>query len=147
MVGDICNSQGSYCLIYSKDISIWKGYCSFIETPKEERFELCKPTRNISAKTGEVRKLEQDGFDMIYQAEIKQFLERERALEANLDKAYALIFGTYCSKYESRIRDDPIELLKTMNVLMHDTVRAKHPYASLYDALMCLFNLKRFKQS
>ena len=54
---------------------------------------------------------------MIYQAEIKQFLERERALEDNLDKAYALIFGTYCSKviqswveecpdYETTIRDD-----------------------------------------
>ena len=66
--------------------------------------------------------------------------------------AYALIFGTYCSKviqsqveehpdYETRIRDDPIELLKTVDVLMHDTVRAKYPYASMYDAMMCLFNL------
>ena len=31
-----------------------------------------------SSKTGDDRKIEQDGFDIIYQAEVKQFLERER---------------------------------------------------------------------
>ena len=129
-----------------------------------------RPIRMISHKTGDGKKLELDGFDMICQAEIKQFLESERALEDNLDKAYALIFGTYCSKaiqsqveehpdYETTIRNTPIELLKTVSVLMHDTVRAKYPYASLYDAMMHLFNMrqqeqkhlndyvKRFKQS
>ena len=44
----------------------------------------------ISNKTGDDKKLEQDGFDMVYQAEIKQFLERERALEDNWDMAHAL---------------------------------------------------------
>ena len=107
---------------------------------------------------------------MRYQAEIKQFLDRQSRLEENLMKAYALIFGTYCSKaiqscleehpdFEITIRDDPIELLKTINILMHDTVRAKYPYTSLDDVMMRLFNLrqqehehltdyvKRFKQS
>ena len=107
---------------------------------------------------------------MRYQAEIKQFLDRQSGLEENLMKAYALIFGTYCSKaiqsrveehpdFETTIRDDPIELLKTINILMHDTVRAKYPYASLHDVMMRLFNLrqqehehltdyvKRFKQT
>ena len=61
--------------------------------------------------------------------------------------------------FETTIRDDPIELLKTINILMHDTVRAKYPYASLHDVMMRLFNLrqqehehltdyvKRFKQT
>ena len=85
-------------------------------------------------------------------------------------KAYALIFATFCSKaiqsqveghpdFEVTIRDDPIELLKTINILMHDTVRAKYPYASLHGVMMRLFNLrqqehehltdylKRFKQT
>ena len=64
------------------------------------------------------------------------------------------MFGTYCSKviqsqveehpdYETTIRDDPIELLNTVNVLMHDSVRAKYPYASLYDVMMQLLNLKQ----
>ena len=49
-------------------------------------------------------------------------------------KAYELIFGTYCSKaiqsqleehpdFELAIRDDPIDLLKTIYILMHDTIR------------------------
>ena len=95
------------------------------------------------------RRLEQDEFDMRYQAEIKQFLDRQSGREKNLMKAYALIFGTYCSKtiqsrveehpdFELTIRDDPIELLKTINILMHDTVRAKYPYASLCDVMMRL---------
>ena len=58
-----------------------------------------------------------------------------------------------------QVLDDPIELLRMVNVLMQDPVRAKYPCASLYDAMMHLFNLrqqgnehltdyvKRFKQS
>ena len=147
---------------YGKDIAV-----SLRDLQKKD-LSSERPTRMISNKTGDDKKFEQDGFDMIYQAEIKHFLERERALEDNLDKAYALIFGTYCSKaiqswveehpnYETTIRDNPIELLKTESVLMHDTVRAKYPYTSLYDAMMHLFNMrqqeylndyvKRFKQS
>ena len=79
------------------------------------------------------RKLKQDGFDIMYQAEIKQYLERVQALEENMNRAYALIIGTYCSKaiqgrveehpdYETKIRDDPIELLRVISMLMHDPV-------------------------
>jgi hypothetical protein len=49
-------------------------------------------------KDMDTRKLEQDGFDIMYQAEIKQYLERVQALEENMNRAYALIIGTYCSK-------------------------------------------------
>jgi len=116
------------------------------------------------------RKLEQDGFDIMYQAEIKQYLERVQALEENMIRAYALIIGTYCSKfiqgwvkenpeYESKIRDDPIEILRVVSTLMHAPVWARYPYASLNDAIMRMLNLnlqdgeyltdyvKRFKQS
>ena len=113
-----------------------------------------EPARNLSSRTDDNKKLEQDGFDMRYQAEIKQFLDRQSGLEENLMKAYALIFGTYCRKaiqsrveehpdFETTMRDDPIELLKTINILMHDTVRAKYPYASLHDVMMRLFNLRQ----
>ena len=113
-----------------------------------------EPTRKISSKTDEDRRLEQDGFDMRYQAKIKQFLDRQIGLEEILMKAYALIFGTYCSKaiqcgveehpdFELTFREDPIELLKTINILMYDTVRAECPYASLYDVMMRWFNLRQ----
>ena len=136
---------------YGKDIAV-----SLRDLQKKD-LSAERPTRMISNKTGDDKKLEQDGFDMIYQAEIKQFLERVRVLEDNLDKAYAFLFGTYCSKaiqswveehpdYETTIRHDPIELLKTVSVLMHDTTRAKYPYASLYDAMMHLFNMSQQEQ-
>ena len=97
------------------------------------------------------------------------FKEHKRKLQENAKKAYATIWG-YCSKtiqnrleahvtYVSTICDDPIELLKAINILMHDPERAKYPYASLTEALTTLINLnkmqkenlleyvKRFKQS
>ncbi len=47
-----------------------------------------------------------------------------------MTKAYALIFDNYCNRtmqvhveehkdFESKIRDDPIELLKAIQILMH----------------------------
>ena len=121
-----------------------------------EKYDLSndRPTRAISTDADdEIRKLEQDGLDIIYQATIKQFLDREQALEDNLNKAYALIFGTYCIKaiqsqiedhpdFESTIRDNPIELLKTIRILMHDTVRARYPYASLFYSMIRLLNMR-----
>jgi len=44
----------------------------------------------------DIRKVEQDGFDVMPQAKIRQFLERLQALEKNMNRAYTLIFGTYC---------------------------------------------------
>ena len=114
-----------------------------------------RPTHILSIQPNEdAKKIEQDGLDIIFQTTIKQFLDREQTLDDNLDKAYALIFGTYCSKaiqsrikdhpeFESRIRDDPIELLSTIRVLMHDTVRARFPYATLYDVMIRLFYIRQ----
>jgi len=101
---------------------------------------------------------------------MKQYWERVQALEENMNRANALIIGTYCSKaiqgrlqehlkYETKIRYDPIEFLRIVNMLMHDPVWARYPYASADDALMRILNLKqqdgeyltdyvkRFKQS
>jgi len=102
----------------------------------------------------DIRKMEQDGFDIMYQAEIKQYLERVQALEENMNRAYALIIGTYCGKaiqgrveehpdYETKFRDNPIELLRVISMLMHDPVWACYPYASLNDAIMRMLNLKQ----
>ena len=151
-MSDICNVQGSHFSIHPKNVQIWKGYCSSLRHQQKKDLNFERPNRFISGKTGDDKKLEHDGFDMIYQAKTKQFLDREKALKDNLDKAYTLILGTYCSKTikswveehpvdEENIQDGPIKLLKMVNVLMHDTVRAKYPYASLYDAMMHLFNL------
>ena len=102
--------------------------------------------------------------------EYERFIERRETLEANLLKAYALIYDTYCNKtmqnrieestdFETKIRDNPIELLKTIKIVMHDPARAKYPYASLSKHFVDLVNMrqneneslidyvKRFKQA
>ena len=61
--------------------------------------------------------------------------------------------------FETKIDDDPIAPLEAIKVLMHDTVRARYPFASMTEALSNHMNLrqlpgevllayvKRFKQS
>ena len=86
--------------------------------------------------------MEQQGLDINYQAELKRFLNQKDQLDQNLYKAYLLIFSTYCNKtmqnrieehpdYDTKILDDPIELLRKIWVLMHDPLRAKYQFASL----------------
>ena len=71
----------------------------------------------------------------------------------NLIKAYSLIFDT-CSigmqswvmehpDYENKIKNDPIELLKAIKILMHDPVRARYALTSLTDTVERLMNLKQ----
>jgi hypothetical protein len=99
---------------------------------------------------------EQAGMDIRYQAKLERYLNRKYTLEQNLNKAYALIFSTYCNKmmqnrieehpdYESKIQDDPIELLEKIKVPMHDPIRTKYPFASLTEALIKLMNIKQLE--
>ena len=96
-----------------------------------------KPTRQESndkdingdlTATGE---FEQKTFDKVYDAEIKLHVERKSTLQQNLKKAYAYIWGTCCTRtmqnkveeqddFSSKIENNPIELLKIVETLMHD---------------------------
>ena len=84
------------------------------------------------------KQIEQDGLDLEYCTELNQHIKREELLKQNLIKTYALIMGNYCSKvmenrveeypeFKTKIRDNPIELLKAIKVLMHDSARARYP--------------------
>ena len=48
--------------------------------------------------------------------------------------------------FESKIQNDPVELLKATKIVMHDPIRAKYPYASLTEALMRTLNTKQLEQ-
>jgi hypothetical protein len=115
-----------------------------------------EPTRGISTDVDATANLKaQAGKDILYQAKLERYLERkDTLLEQNLTKAYALIFSTYYNKtmqnrveehpeFETTIRDDPIELLNKIKVLMHDPIRAKSPFASLTKAISRMLNLKQ----
>jgi hypothetical protein len=79
-----------------------------------------EPSRGSATRTDPAENLKQQaGMDILYQAELERYLDRNDTLEQNLTKAYALIFSTYCNKtmqncieehpkFESIICDDPI---------------------------------------
>ena len=104
-----------------------------IDLKKEE------PIRLISVES-DARKasLEQTGFDIKYQEELRRFLDRKDNLRQGLTKAYALILSNYCNKvmqsrvkehpdFDTKIENDPIVLLESIKVLMHDPIRAQYP--------------------
>ena len=83
--------------------------------------DALKPVRTQSTLTdAKDQKFEQETFDMEYDTLIKEHIQRKRMLATNLNNAYALI-KSFCNKtmqnkvealpdYETKIRDDPIEL-------------------------------------
>jgi hypothetical protein len=113
------------------------------------------PIRGTSTQSDATVNLKQQaGMDIMYQAKLERYLEGKDTLDQNLAKAYALIFSTYCNKtmqnrteehpeFETTIRDDPIELLNKINMLMHDPIRAKYPFAPLTEAISRTLNLKQ----
>ena len=98
------------------------------------------------------QKIVQDGYDIKYTAKLNKHLEREAILDKNMAKAYALIYSQYCNKtmqnrieehpdFEMTIRDDPIELLNNIKILMHDPIRARYPFVTVTEALTRLLNI------
>ena len=123
---------------------------------KKDLTKLMPVRLDSTASDDASRKQEQQGIDIVYQAELERYLDRKDQLEQNLFKAYALIFSSYCNKtmqnrieehpdYETLIRDDPIVLLDKIKVLMHDPIKAKYPFASLSEAMNRMLNLKQFE--
>ena len=112
-------------------------------------FDLSKeePTRTMSqAIDTDAAAIEQVGLDIKYQEELRRFLDRRDNLRQGLVKAYALIFSNYCNKtmqnrieehpdFDTKIENNPIELLEAIKMLMHDPVRAQYPLVSMTDAL------------
>ena len=129
----------------------YKGGLDIAEALRTEMMiTLTPPTRTISTKTSEEeKKLEQQGLDMLYQAELEGYVKRQHQLEENAGKAYALLFNDYCSlpmqnkveqaeNFDTTIRNNPIELLKKIKELMHNPGDASYDYISLIMALKML---------
>jgi hypothetical protein len=116
---------------------------------KMEKIDMTKnmPTRKISRATGTDKVMEQEGYDMLYKAEIDIYTKRKHEFEDNMNKVYSLIFLQQCNKtiqdritghpeFDSKIENDPIELLKAIEVLINDPVRARYPYyASMTESI------------
>jgi hypothetical protein len=92
------------------------------------------------------RATEQEGYDILYKAEIDMYTKRKHKLEDNMNKTYSLIYLQHCNKtvqdrihahpdFETKIKNDPIELLKAIEILINNPVRARYPYASVTEAM------------
>jgi len=114
-----------------------------------------KPVRKVSNDTDDrVRAIEQDGYNINYQEELRRFLDRKDLLEENLKKAYTMIFSNYCTKtmqqrieehptFRSEIEDNPIKLLEVISSTTHDPIRAQYPFISMTDSLIRFLNIKQ----
>jgi hypothetical protein len=82
--------------------------------------------------------MEQEGEDMLYKAEINIYTKRIHEFEDYMNKTYSLIFLQHCNKtiqdritghpeFESKIKNDPNELLKAVEILTNDLLRARYP--------------------
>ena len=137
----------------------------------EKVFNLAtiKPKRSVSTKDDKEGEVEQGGFDIEYQEELRRYLDRMDMLEENMKKAYTMIFTNYCTKgmqqrvkehpnFKGEIEDDPIKLLISIKSLTHEPVRAQYPLIAVTDSFIRWINgrqyddkdlvnyVKRFKQ-
>ena len=115
-----------------------------------------EPERTIEksgGQTAEEQKLKQEGHNMEWQIERKEFGVRKNVYEANVFKAYAIIFG-FCNKamqtqieetgdFETKIRNDPWLLMETIKLRMYGQVRAKYEYVQPTDTLIQFLTLKQ----
>ena len=70
------------------------------------------PMRRMSVLIAEseerIRKIKQDGYDILYTAEVQNYMDRKNTLDTNLGRAFALILSTYCNgKMQHRIEEHP----------------------------------------
>jgi hypothetical protein len=105
------------------------------------------PIRRISGATNaDGRVTGQEGYDILYKAEMDMYTKRKHELEDNMNKTYSLIYLQHCNKtiqdrihahpdFETKIESDPIELLKAIEILINDPVRARYPYTSVTEAM------------
>ena len=113
------------------------------------------PTRGQSNKTDQLeRAIEQESLNRKYEAQLSYYFTAESQFEDNWVKAYGLIYDTYCSKemqrtimevsdYDTRILDNPLELLKEVERLVHVPRRAEYPTIALIETLSNVMTIRQ----
>jgi hypothetical protein len=105
------------------------------------------PVRRLSRATdADDRATEQEGYDILYKAEIDMYTKRKHKLEDTMNKTYSLIYLQHCNKtiqdkihahpdFETKIKNDPIKLRKAIEILISNPVQARYWYASVTEAM------------
>ena len=90
---------------------------------------------------------------MMWEKEVKLWVQQKDEFDENWSKAYAYIFEQYCGKemqvaikelehFGSKIQNNPLELLKEIRTLMHTPIKARYPYMTLTENLASFLNLR-----
>ena len=110
--------------------------------------DAVEPTRKLSTKPDvNAKKIEQDGFDILYQEELRRHGDRTDELNKGMSQCYSLLITKYCTKkmksrleehpdYDSKLKDDAIETLEAIQTLVKAPVRAQYPYVTFTDDLI-----------
>jgi hypothetical protein len=105
------------------------------------------PVRKISGVSkADDKATEQEGYDILYKTEIDMYTKRKHNLEEYMNTMYSLIYLQHCNKtiqdriyahpdFETKIKNDPIELLKAIEILINNPVQARYLYASVTEAM------------
>ena len=120
----------------------------------EMNFSTLMPQMKQSESTDKtVKAIEQEQFKILYQAEIKAYVERQECYRANKSTAYALIWKQ-CNKalqaklqtrtdFNSTVEGNPIELLKAIEEHSVSYQDKRYPYSTVYDAMKNLLNIRQ----
>jgi hypothetical protein len=120
-----------------------------------QKLVLTKPTFKVSTASNEaVRAMETEANKIEYDQDMRIFKDQMKELDDGMVAAYSLIYSKYCSKsmqskieshpdLETKIKNNPIELLEAIKSLMHDPVRAQYPLQSADEVLLRFVNNKQ----
>jgi hypothetical protein len=116
-----------------------------------------RPVMQASTLTDATQKaLEQSAFRIDYTKASELHQQRIEDLRKGLASAYALIYKEYCTPgmrdelqkqpdFATAIENDPIALLKAIQILSQTTSRAQYPMVALTEAFYSLLNIKQFE--
>ena len=114
-----------------------------------------EPTLVSSTAADPLVKQAEDALNLEkWKIEFSFYYTRKDKLEASFTKAFSLIWENYCAKemqvaiqeipdFGTRIRDNPIELLKVVESLMHTPERAKYPPLTLVEVMLSFLKIKQ----
>ena len=116
--------------------------------------ETWKPVLMVSEESNKTLAAREDKqFEMDYKAELDEYLRRKRLYESNLYKAYALLWERSAkamqnrimarSDFESRIYNDPIELLKAIKEHALNYQETRYDMSIISDAFRSVFYTKQ----
>jgi len=121
----------------------------------EETVVLPRPRLQVSQLTDkDAKEHENDEFKIQYAEDIKDWNKERKQFEDALLKANGLIWSDYMSKsmmykveqhpeFASKIKGDPVELLKAIKLLMHDTIRSQYPMKTQVDTMRKLLTFRQ----